>query len=313
MNKQRLRLEPPPDYLQTPLIQLRSYYKELVEEYTRLAAQAREQLVHVEALMEGWQASQMVREINVSVIAPANPNSTALQSVIPDILAASRLDARDLNKIPADSNTPELKMTPEVQLGSQERDLSLSDAMSDAIADLLQNHQGTVLHIDFIIRELYGRLEEKEFKIALIKVNQVLQAGVDEMRWLAVPDEPDCYSFDNSYEPEETEETVADAVTFSPDLREAPFHCTRLRGLKVKEQYRHASSLSEAIKLALQHKKPNSLNATQVLQVLFPEEQIQNLGTLGLKAALEAVSNALTKGHNKNWRRVKLGYYKAVD
>ncbi|HEY9653248.1 MAG TPA: hypothetical protein V6C95_21495 [Coleofasciculaceae cyanobacterium] len=60
---QPFQLQPPPDALRTPLVQLKDYYNEQVNEYLQKLALAQEKLAHVEALLEGWSTvEQQARE-----------------------------------------------------------------------------------------------------------------------------------------------------------------------------------------------------------------------------------------------------------
>ena len=56
---QQFQLQPPPDTLRAPLVQLKDYYLEQVNEYLQKLALAQQKLAHVEALLEGWSTAEL--------------------------------------------------------------------------------------------------------------------------------------------------------------------------------------------------------------------------------------------------------------
>ncbi len=68
----------------------------------------------------------------------------------------------------------------------------------DALSLLLTEHSGTVLHLDFIVRSLYGQLEPSLFKVIKNRVGSSLLMGVEQQLWARVADSPGCYTFDLS-------------------------------------------------------------------------------------------------------------------
>ena len=68
----------------------------------------------------------------------------------------------------------------------------------DALSLLLTEHSGTVLHLDFIVRSLYGELEPSLFKVIKNRVGSSLLMGVEQQLWARVADSPGCYTFDLS-------------------------------------------------------------------------------------------------------------------
>ncbi len=67
----------------------------------------------------------------------------------------------------------------------------------EAIKIVLQEHRGTVCHIDFIVRSLYGDLEPHIFKVVKGRVQSSLTQGRGNS-WFGIPDEPGCYTLDLS-------------------------------------------------------------------------------------------------------------------
>jgi hypothetical protein len=66
----------------------------------------------------------------------------------------------------------------------------------EALSLLLTEHSGTVLHLGFIVRSLYGELESSLFKVIKTRVGSSLTQGVEQKLWARVTDEPGCYTLD---------------------------------------------------------------------------------------------------------------------
>jgi hypothetical protein len=68
----------------------------------------------------------------------------------------------------------------------------------EALSLLLSEHSGTVLHLEFIVRSLYGELEPSLLKVIKNRVGSSLKQGVEQKLWAKVTDSPGCYTFDLS-------------------------------------------------------------------------------------------------------------------
>jgi len=68
----------------------------------------------------------------------------------------------------------------------------------DALSLVLTEHSGTVLHLDFIVRSLYGELGPSLFKVIKNQVGSSLKQGVEQQLWGRVVDSPGCYTKDLS-------------------------------------------------------------------------------------------------------------------
>ena len=66
----------------------------------------------------------------------------------------------------------------------------------EALSLLLTEHSGTVLHLGFIVRFLYGELEPSLFKVIKTRVASSLTQGVEQRLWARVTDSPGCYTLD---------------------------------------------------------------------------------------------------------------------
>ncbi len=67
---------------------------------------------------------------------------------------------------------------------------------SSAIENLLHEHSGTILHVDFILRALYGELPPEDITTEMPRINDSLKKGVAKGLWDRVPDEVGCYTAD---------------------------------------------------------------------------------------------------------------------
>ncbi|OCQ99118.1 hypothetical protein BCD64_24120 [Nostoc sp. MBR 210] len=219
--KPQLQLEPPPQSLITPLLELRDYYARLVEEYGTLYNQARSQLDNVEGLLSSW-----------SSLSEAN-NKLLTVEVVNEMLSASKedlllspsaqksngeLEAHPDSSQPntealetdSSATTTNINESPVTDISFSNRDFSLNNVdipmlseynsltRMEAIKQLLEQHLGTVCHIDFIVRSLYGDLEPHIFKVVKGRVQSSLTQGKERQVWFGIPNEPGCYTLDLS-------------------------------------------------------------------------------------------------------------------
>ncbi|MBW4684494.1 MAG: hypothetical protein KME40_05205 [Komarekiella atlantica HA4396-MV6] len=220
------QLEPPPGTFLSPLLELRDYYARLTEEYERLFVQARSQLDHVEALLSNWsfsnannqisrlaaidETSKSSQEGSLLFLSPLDDTSQinlveSIQSELKDSdnfeIASSSVDTEESQppstppviETPSESNDHSAKVS-EVPMLPQYEALS----RMEAIKQLLQEYIGTVCHIDFIVRSLYGELESNLFRVVKGRVQSSLTQGRERNAWVAVPEEPGCYTLDLS-------------------------------------------------------------------------------------------------------------------
>ncbi len=223
MNHQ-LQLEPPPQTFFSPLLELRDHYAGLVEKYEQLYTQARSHLNHVEALLSNW-SSEFDANGRLSAV-DVNRQSVSSQEKLllslPDSISRAGIDSEDFIEsesensdnlqiynvdVVEDTNKTEtstIDTSPEskeslikgidIPMLPQHHPLS----RMEAIKKLLEEHSGTVCHIDFIVRSLYGDLEQPVFKVVKGRVQSSLTQGRERNAWSAIPDEPGCYTLDLS-------------------------------------------------------------------------------------------------------------------
>ncbi|WP_339384092.1 hypothetical protein [Gloeocapsopsis crepidinum] len=65
---------------------------------------------------------------------------------------------------------------------------------SEAVEQLLQENEGSILHLDYIIRAVHGEVEPEDLKAERLRMNDTLRKGVEKGLWEKVPDSPGCYT-----------------------------------------------------------------------------------------------------------------------
>jgi hypothetical protein len=220
------QLEPPPDAFRSPLLELRDYYARIVEEYERLYTQARSHLNHVEALLSNWSTSDTTKQLSSADVTDETFTLHQQQIFLPDRISdadSNLLESTHSQPQDSDNLSPEVPSTAtdnnEYENTNQTLDRESASDLKDqsikgqdypmlpefqhcinrieAIKIVLQEHRGTVCHIDFIVRSLYGDLEPHIFKIVKGRVQSSLTQGRGTS-WFGIPDEPGCYTLDLS-------------------------------------------------------------------------------------------------------------------
>ncbi|MEH2165357.1 MAG: hypothetical protein V7K41_01485 [Nostoc sp.] len=223
------QLEPPPETFFSPLLELRDYYARLTEEYERLFVQARSQLDHVEALLSNWSFSDANKQISRLTTTDETSNlspegSLRFLSPLDDIEEINLVES--LESVQKDSDRVEINNSFSAVDTTESQSLTTStdpktvpennDSLTkvveipmlpqyqhaisrmEAIKQLLQEQIGTVCHIDFIVRSLYGELDSHLFKVVKGRVQSSLTQGRERNYWVTIPDEPGCYTLDLS-------------------------------------------------------------------------------------------------------------------
>ncbi|GAB1545246.1 hypothetical protein NUACC21_79220 [Scytonema sp. NUACC21] len=345
-------LEPPPQALIEPLLELRDYYAALVEEYERLSTQARSQLTHVEALLSnhvlpGVRDNQtaIVETLPNTLLNGASPTTQVSLSFpptpsrenshlerIPQNLShfgqepSIQLELKDNVQLEIDldedgaQDTENAVAVPSVTTPRQETLLE-SDRSSfpgsdvpmqpqfqglprlEAIEKILQENMGTVCHIDFIVRSLYGDLESSVFKVVKSRVQSSLTHGKEKGYWSAVPEEPGCYTLDISLVT--PQDGKAKSKTVKPKKKK-PFLLPKARRVPMLPEF-EGKFLIDAISILLQRNSGKIFSVADVIVGLYGEinaEQLREIKT--------AVHNELSRGHRiGRFSRVpdKLGCY----
>ncbi|WP_353931556.1 hypothetical protein WJM97_02930 [Okeanomitos corallinicola TIOX110] len=203
------QLQPPSEVFIRPLLELRDYYTSLTQEYQRLFIEARSQLDHVEALLSPWSYpddSQPISQLETadqpsSRLFLSSDDGSDLDSIDSEMSHSDQWEVNDLNSVATKSETTHLKNQPldsydhfikgvEVPMLPEYKSMT----RMEALRILLHEYAGTVCHIDFIVRSLYGDLESTTFKIVKGRVQSSLTQGRERGYWSAIPNEPGCYT-----------------------------------------------------------------------------------------------------------------------
>ena len=326
------QLEPPPGTFVSPLLELRDYYARLTEEYERLFVQARSQLDHVEALLSNWSFSDTNKQISSLTTADETSNfsqqgSLRFLSPLDDIdeinLVESVSELADSDKVEIDNSfsavdTKESQSSttspdPKIALENNDSSTKVAEipmlpqydhALSrmEAIKQLLQEQIGTVCHIDFIVRSLYGELDSNLFKVVKGRVQSSLTQGRERNYWVTIPDEPGCYTLDLSLVAPSNRNGVSRSIKnknkkpFLPSLKTVPM-------LKTFE----GQFLIDALTSLLEQNPGKVFSVAEVIAGIYGELNSQQLREIKNK-----VLNELSRGYRTGrFSRVpnQIGFY----
>lgn len=308
------QIEPPPENLHSPLLQMRDYYALLVEEYERKSNVARLQLARVEALLSDWAASTDSdnQTTPTTVVEPLfNPEQNGFsdndllqviesefqqngtQEVLDNSGAVTTLEAIPVESKDNSHRVAEVPMLPQY------------DGMNrtQAIEKLLQEHKGTVCHIDFVVRSLYGDLEPNVFKVVKGRVQSSLTHGKERQLWAAVPDSPGCFTLDLSLvEPK----NITTPKTIKRKRKGTPIPPKSERVPMLSEFA--GQFLIDAISSFFKQNSGKIFSVDQVIAGIYGN----NVDEIYFKDIKNAVHNELSRGHRiGRFSRVpdKIGFY----
>ncbi|MGM3308709.1 hypothetical protein ACSQ6I_22495 [Anabaena sp. WFMT] len=205
------QLQPPSEVFIRPLLELRDYYASLAQEYQQLFIEARSQLDHTEALLSNWsypdheplsQLESADEQGSLFFLSSDDKSDLDLLESLESELSlsdtwetnessAAATDTEDSHLINTSSESYDhLAKGAEIPMLSQYQALTRMEALKK----LLHEYAGTVCHIDFIVRSLYGDLESTIFKVVKGRVQSSLTQGRERGYWSAIPNEPGCYT-----------------------------------------------------------------------------------------------------------------------
>lgn len=169
-----------------------------------------------------------------------------------------------------------------------------------AIAKLLQEKQGRILHVDFIIRALYGELEPDAAKAEKSRIHDSLSTGVERGLWNKVPDQPGCYTLDLKMVKSESDQKqmVKDKHQEKQSRGKSSF--------EVLSRYQHLN-FTEAVETIVRENSGQILTTDKVARELYGEISGQDL-----TKAKEKVGKTFWSGvKQKRWQRVpnQIGCY----
>ncbi|MBP5976886.1 hypothetical protein HW132_30230, partial [Brasilonema sp. CT11] len=172
-----------------------------------------------------------------------------------------------------------------------------------AIEKILRENAGSVCHIDFVVRSLFGDLEPSVFKIVKSRIQSSLTHGKEKSYWAAVPDEPGCYTLDLSLIIPANGKVKSKIIK---PKKKKPFLLPKAKRASMVPEY-EGKFLIDAICILLQKNSGKIFSVADVITGLYGElnaEQLVEIKT--------AVHNELSRGHRiGRFSRVpeKTGYY----
>ncbi|NEO97574.1 MAG: hypothetical protein F6K58_02450 [Symploca sp. SIO2E9] len=273
---------------QKMLAELVDYYRQLVEYHERAAGVAREEYNYAKALLETNSVALGENRQNTLFPEgsdyPRGSGNSDQGHHFPTLhfpVSSARLNS--VGGLQSEAK----KCPPYQDMGTKE-----------AIARVLEANRGMMLRVDYIIREIFGELEEPAYVSATALVNSLLSEGESEDLWYSVSDSPGCYTF-----------SLEDFPDLDPSNRPhrktSMWKSSHRSRLPYSEKLEHMA-LHEAVASVLEANYPKVMTAPEILAIFYPEGLKGQTRTL----ARQAISNALTKGSgSKGWRRIRPGRY----
>ena len=288
----------PPDVFITPLLELRDYYQSLVQKYQRLFIEARSQLDHVESLLSTWSYSngnQPIEAIKDDSLLLLSSHHTSdvecLESLESEI---SQLDSlktdHSLGQV-RDSDNFSLERRHYVGKGEEVPMLPHYGNMTrmEALKKLMREYVGTVCHIDFIVRSLYGDLESTIFKVVKGRVQSSLTQGRESGYWSGIPNEPGCYTLDlNSLGPIHAK-GISRSIKSTKTNKN--FAKPQTKVVPMLAQF-DGQFLIDALTLFLEKNAGRIFNVNEILNGIYG-----NLDTEEVREVKNKVLNELSRGH----------------
>ncbi|NJO94437.1 MAG: hypothetical protein HC820_09140 [Hydrococcus sp. RM1_1_31] len=187
--------QPPIDTSQ--LESLAEYYRSLADYYRRAAEIASQQLSHVEALLHPIELLGFSEENDLDGWLETH-KSNGFQTLEPGS-GVPQLSAT----VADESHQHEQEDTP---FQSNEKSQTRTDSeLSTLLTTELESNRGKMLHLDYLVREIYGAIDEDKLESAKKETRSLLEKGMQQQKWFAVPDAPDCWTIDLSEFPDLTE------------------------------------------------------------------------------------------------------------
>jgi hypothetical protein len=276
------------------LMELRSHCRTLLEEQQQKAAHLREQMNHVNALLTDQVTLQHHGEQPVSIQAASIEQKQ--QQALTGAIDGSKSEQVENSDSESPSQFPPLTTPLLLKYSSLTK--------NQAVEKLLQEKKGNILHIDYIIRTLYGELSPDETKAEKPRMYDTLKKGVAKGQWDSVPDSPGCYTINlkliepelDKNEPKSSKHEEGRRISKSPD--------------EMLDRYRNLS-LIEAVEQVVQESAGQILTTEKVAQALYGGK----LEGYALTKAKERIGKTLWYGARQGfWQRVpqQLGCYKKI-
>ncbi|MDV3002689.1 MAG: hypothetical protein N5P05_004344 (plasmid) [Chroococcopsis gigantea SAG 12.99] len=189
---------PPPD-TQEWLEQLADYYRQLVEYHQKAAMIAMNQLSHIEVLLNPLSPPTM-QSSWLEETEPDRKSHTPLEQSEKAHPTTSLTETEEDNSKPIDEHSEprDTDAPPKLTEPAHQKPVSIGtpSMMTQNIRELLEAELGKVVHINYIRRKLFPGLEADGLDEPQEWLRFILNTGKENNHWYAVPDAPDCWTFD---------------------------------------------------------------------------------------------------------------------
>lgn len=312
------------------LIELRSHYLSRHEKYQRTTAHAKEQLTHVKALIadELWLQHQRQQPVSIEAAKVDQQEQLSLKAAVSAEREASpqpleQPEQPDLLDATAPSflnhtTTQELKESEPIAFSDVEESSLYFPTVktpmlpkyqnmtkTQAVEHLLGEHEGTILHVEYILRALYGTLDAEAIKSEKPRIYDTLSRGVEKGLWDKVPDQASCYTIDlKLVEAEETSAKTAQTNKASSQNKKQQSRNQHSEEMLPRYQQ---FNFTEAVAAVVNENPGQILTTEQVARELYGE-----LSGKTLTKAKDRIGKTLWSGAKQNrWQRVpgQLGQY----
>ncbi|MBD2565395.1 MULTISPECIES: hypothetical protein [Nostoc] len=334
-------LSPPQKAIES-LLALRDYYAPLVEEYEKLYTLAKANLTHVEALLSNWSLTEEVDNDNEEFTSEKGKNFFLFlseESVNDDVepithpllddsqdtstVATQLLDSTQQNiftliqawsgeESDAATDSPFL-LEPPIETSTQQRPqdgtetdmLPIFQSLSrpEAIEQVLAQHIGTIVHIDFIVKMLYGELEPDAFKLIKSRVQSSLTHGLETNKWFSVPTKPGCYTLSLTLLPKPETKNSSTRVKGKNKKQVLP---PQPKDIPMLKEFQ-GQFLIDALTTFLENNSGKVFGVSEIINRIYGE-----LTATEIKEVKNKVLNELSRGHRTGrFTRVpeQIGFY----
>lgn len=285
---------PPPEHQQTNL-NLAVYYRQLVEYHQQAVILATEQMfVHLQALLDSD------RRVDNQLYGDEQEHLDEQEDGDEQhAIAISKSDQLDQDENPNINAKTSNNQYPTTKLGQD------IDDLKPEITRILTENKGKVLHIDYILWELYGYLEKPTHKAVKKELNQMLSWGHKQDLWYLVPDSPDCWTLDLEDFPDLAPARTKKSSPQSKIRKSKKTNPRRVR-FPYSEQLDQFVTLDLAIEECLIIHYPDYVDADKIIEWLYPH----GISPRQRKQVRNAIIETLELGENiKSWKQTSPGYY----
>lgn len=272
---------PPPQGQQTAL-NLVVYYRQLWEHHQQAAVLASEQMFyHLEALL---------KQVSTTI---DNQNDIAVKAEL------------------SESEEVEAEKSIEVAV-KRTVDLSSENQTYSTISQIFKVEKGKILHLDYLVWEIYGKLDQSTQLMVKDRVKKILIEGEKQGFWYAVPDSPDCWTLDLHDFPDFLTTQTKKSSSKSQNNKNRQGHNLRshhqssgISQFPYSERLEQCVTLHVAIEECLILHYPEPMNVEGLVQWLYPH----GLSHRHRKQLLTAIIDTLERGKVEGCKRISAEVY----